>query len=103
MPASTLANANETAFDLSISRFEVRRGQLIWGDQKLPLDFELQDVSADMSYSFFRGRYEGNLLLGKADTAFNGYRPFAWTAEAHFGLDAALSVVRWDRENWTGY
>src|SRR5579862_393015 len=84
----------ERLFDLSISRFEVRRGQLIWGDRRLPLDFELQDVSADMSYSFFRGRYEGNLLLGKADTAFNGYRPFAWTAEAHFGLEKNRVLLR---------
>ena len=52
----------------------------------MPLDFALRDVSADMSYSLFRGRYEGNILLGKADTAFSGYRPFAWTAEAHFSL-----------------
>ena len=25
-----------------------------------------------MSYSLFRRRYEGNILLGKADTAFSG-------------------------------
>jgi translocation and assembly module TamB len=81
-------------FELSISRIEVRRGQLIWGDQRVPLDFELQDVSADMSYSFFRGRYEGNLLLGKADTAFSGYRPFAWTAELHFGLEKNRVLLR---------
>ncbi len=81
-------------FELSISRIEVRRGQLIWGDQRVPLDFELQDVSADMSYSFFRGRYEGNLLLGKANTAFSGYRPFAWTAELHFGLEKNRVLLR---------
>ena len=76
----------EQLFALSISRLEVRRGELIWGDQRMPLDFALRDVSADMSYSLFRGLYEGNILLGKADTAFGGYRPFAWTAEAHFSL-----------------
>jgi translocation and assembly module TamB len=73
-------------FALSISRLEVRRGEVIWGDRKIPLDFSLQDVSADMTYSLFRRRYEGNILLGKADSAFSGYRPFAWTAEAHFSL-----------------
>ncbi len=76
----------EQLFALSISRLEVRRGELIWGDQRMPLDFALRDVSADMSYSLFRRHYEGNILLGKADTAFSGYRPFAWTAEAHFSL-----------------
>ena len=74
-------------FALSIHRFEVRRGELIWGDQRMPLDFAARDISTDLSYSLFHGRYEGNLLLGKVDTAFSGYRPLAWTAEAHFSLN----------------
>jgi translocation and assembly module TamB len=73
-------------FALSISRLDVRRGELIWGDQKMALDFALRDVSADLSYSLFHSRYDGNLLLGKADTAFLDFRPFAWTSEAHFSL-----------------
>ncbi len=84
----------EQLFALSISRLEVRRGEVIWGNQRMPLDFALRDVSADMSYSLFRGRYDGNILLGKADTAFGGYRPFAWTAEAHFSLGKNLVQVR---------
>ena len=84
----------EQLFALSISRFEVRRGELIWGNQRMPLDFALRDVSADMSYSLFRGVYEGNVLLGKADSAFGGYRPFAWTAEAHFTLGRSRIQLR---------
>ena len=37
-----------------------------------------------MSYSLFHGRYDGNILVGKADTAFSSYRPFAWTAGSSF-------------------
>ena len=84
----------ERLFALSISRFEVRHGEMIWGDQRLPLDFAARDVSADMSYSLFRSRYDGNLLLGKADTAFSGYRPVAWTAEAHFSLSKNHVLLR---------
>jgi translocation and assembly module TamB len=84
----------ERLFALSISRLEVRRGELIWGDQRMPLDFAVRDVSADMSYSLFRNRYEGNLLLGKADTAFSGYRPISWTAEAHFSLGKNQILLR---------
>ncbi len=84
----------ERLFALSISRLEVRRGELIWGDQRMPLDFAVRDVSADMSYSLFRSRYEGNLLLGKANTAFDGYRPIAWTAEAHFSLGQNQILLR---------
>ena len=80
----------EELFALSITRMEVRRGEVIWGDRTIPLDFALRDVSADMSYSLFRRRYLGNIVLGKADSSFNGYRPFAWTAEAHFSLSRNL-------------
>jgi translocation and assembly module TamB len=76
----------EQLFALSINRLEVRHGELIWGDQKIPLDFVASSVSADMSYALFRRTYDGNILLGKADTALQNYRPFAWTAEAHFSL-----------------
>ncbi len=76
----------EQLFALSINRLEVRHGELIWGDRKIPLDFTASSVSADMSYGLFRRTYEGNILLGKADTALQNYRPFAWTAEAHFSL-----------------
>ena len=76
----------EQLFALSISRLEVRHGEMLWGDRKLPLDFSASNVSADMSYSLFRRSYDGNLLLGKADTSYKNYRPFAWTAEAHFSL-----------------
>ena len=84
----------ERLFALSTSRLEVRRGELIWGDQRMPLDFAVRDVSADMSYSLFHSRYEGNLLLGKADTVFDGYRPVAWTAEAHFSLGQNQILLR---------
>jgi translocation and assembly module TamB len=85
-PSKTPTQTMEQLFALSISRLEVRRGELIWGDQRMALDFAVRDVSADLGYSLFHRRYEGNILLGKADTAFSGYRPFAWTAEAHFSM-----------------
>ena len=94
LKATSSTKTMERLFALSISRFEVRRGELIWGDQRRPLDFALRDVSADMSYSLFRGVYEGNILLGKADSAFGGYRPFAWTAEAHFTLGRSQLQLR---------
>src|SRR5437899_3659936 len=42
-----------------------------------------------MTYSLLHKKYDGNLLLGKADIDFDGYRPVAWTAEAHFSLAQA--------------
>ena len=76
----------ERLFSFSINRLEVRHGELLWNDQRVPLDFIANDVSADMNYSLLRGHYEGNLLLGKIDTKFQDYRPVAWMMETHFNL-----------------
>jgi len=73
-------------FSLSIGQFEVRRGELLWNDERTPLDFIAHDLSADMNYSLLHRRYAGNLLLGKIDTALQNYRPVAWMAEVHFTL-----------------
>ena len=35
-------------FSLSISRLEVRGGEVLWNDRKIPVDFTVNDVSADM-------------------------------------------------------
>ena len=77
----------EQLFSLSVSQLEVRRGELLWNDQRTPFEFIANDVSADMSYSLLHRQYVGNLLLGKIETTLETYRPVAWMAEAHFTLD----------------
>ncbi|HWX93146.1 MAG TPA: translocation/assembly module TamB domain-containing protein [Terriglobales bacterium] len=89
----------EQLFSLSIRQLEVHRGEFLWNDHQVPFDFNAADVSADMTYSFFRGRYESNLLLGKVDTHFQNYQPFSWMASAHFSLgknDVEVSSLKWN-------
>lgn len=86
-------------FALSISRLEVRHGECLWNDQRYPLDFTVNDVSADMNYSLLRRRYETNLLLGKIVTRIADYRPFAWMTEAHFSFGADSIEVHSLRAN----
>lgn len=81
-------------FDLSIGRLEVRRGDFLLNDQKIPLDFIANDISAEMDYSFLRRSYEGSLLLGKANTTFQQFRPIAWMLEVRFDLSQNLLEVR---------
>jgi translocation and assembly module TamB len=85
--------AIEQLFRLSITRLEVRHGELLWNSQVWPLDFEANDISADMTYSLLRRRYESNLLLGKVVSKYGDFRPLAWMAEAHFELSANNLVV----------
>ena len=77
----------EQLLDISVGRLEVHRGELLWQDRGLPLDFVADDVSANLNYSFLHRRYSGRLEIGKAETQFDGYRPVAWSGQAGFTLD----------------
>ncbi len=77
----------EKLFAFSIGRLEVHRGELLWQDRSLPLDFTADDIAAGMNYSFLHRRYNGRLEVGKAETKFDGYRPVVWAGQAAFALD----------------
>lgn len=74
-------------FAISIGRLEVQRGELLWQDLTLPLDFTSNEISASLNYSFLHRRYSGQLAIGKAETQFDGYRPVAWAGRADFAID----------------
>jgi translocation and assembly module TamB len=89
----------EQLFSMSVRQLEVRRGEFLWNDQRTPFDFNVTGVSADMNYSFLRGRYESSLLLGRVETRFQNYAPLAWMAAAHFNLgknDVEVSSLKWN-------
>ncbi len=79
-------NHVERLFSLSVSELEIRNGEVLWNDQKIPVDFMANDVSANMDYSVLHRRYDGSLLLGRVSTTLDGYRPLSWMAEAHFAV-----------------
>ena len=87
-------NAIEQLFAFSVTRLEVRGGKLIWNDQIIPLDFQAQNISADMNYLFFSRRYEGQVLVGKADGRVRDYRPFAWMAQMQFDLSGQSLQIK---------
>jgi translocation and assembly module TamB len=76
-------------FSTSIDRLEVRRGELLLQDQRLPLEFVSNDVSARLNYSFLHRRYSGDAAIGKAETQFDGYRPVAWAGQSVFSIDSS--------------
>jgi translocation and assembly module TamB len=77
----------EELFAFSVDHLEVNRGELLWQERSLPLDFTADDISAGMSYSFLHQRYTGRLAIGKAETQFDGYRPVGWAGDSAFVLD----------------
>jgi translocation and assembly module TamB len=83
-PVRAKGSALEKLVSLSISHLEVRHGALLWNHHDYALDVAAEDVSVDLNYSLLHLRYEGNLLIGKINTQFDGYRPVAWMTEVHF-------------------
>lgn len=92
-------NAIEKLISLSVNHFELRRGQLLWDDQSIPLDLVARDASLRMDYSFLSRRYDGRLLLGFVDTKLTDCRPFAWMTSLEFTLasnSAVISSLKWN-------
>jgi translocation and assembly module TamB len=79
-------NGVEELFSLSIGELNVHGGELIWDQQRIPLDLVANDVTAGLTYSLLHHHYTGDLKLGKVATQLQNYRPFTWAAETHFVL-----------------
>lgn len=84
----------EQLFALSIDHLSVRRGELVWADRKIPLDFAVHDTNVQMDYSYLHGRYESHFAVGKVDSSFAHFRPVAWMATAEFSLGATFVDVK---------
>ena len=83
----------EQLFALSIDHLSVRRGELVWADSKIPLDFAVHDTNVQMDYAFLRRRYESHFAVGKVDSSFADFRPFAWMATAEFSLGSTFVTL----------
>ncbi len=86
-------NSIERLFSISINHLYVRRGDLLWDDRNIPLDFAVHDSGLQMDYSFLRSRYDCRLLLGRVETKFNDFRPFAWMSSAEFSVGSTFIDV----------
>jgi translocation and assembly module TamB len=84
VPSTSTKNPVEELFSLSIGRLQVRNGELLLDAQAVPFSFAASDVSAQMTYSLFRQRYESHIAVGKADIKYTDLRPFACSGEAAF-------------------
>lgn len=89
----------ERLFALSINRFELHHGQILWDDQTIPVDFAARDASLQMEYSFLHRRYDGHLLIGMVETKLLNCRPFTWMTAVEFSLgsdSAAVPSLKWN-------
>jgi len=94
LPPGSGPSPVEELFALSIDHLSVRNGELLWADQKIPLNFDVRSANVEMDYSFLRGRYDGHLALGKVDTAIQDLRPFSWMTTLDFSLATTFADIK---------
>ena len=85
-PQPHTASNFEQLFAVSIDKLVVERGELLWQDERLPLDFTLNDLSAGLDYSFLHRVYSGRLSVGNAELKVTDFRPFAFEGQTVFTL-----------------
>ena len=85
-PRTQNKNPIQQLFELSIGKLQVAGGEVIYGDERIPLDFTAHDVNAEMNFGVLRRRFHANISVGKSDTVLASYRPFSWSGGARFTL-----------------
>ncbi len=72
----------ERLISLSVSRIEVQRGELLWEERKIPLDFAARDLALLLHFSLLRRQYEAHVVVGSVATRVQQYPTFVWSADA---------------------
>jgi translocation and assembly module TamB len=73
---------------LAVGHTEVNRGELLWEDTTIPVDFVVRDLTVFLNYSLLRRHYEARVIAGSVNTRFKRYPSFVW------GADALLVLAR---------
>ena len=94
IPTAAGPSVTEELFALSIDHLSVHNGEFLWADQKIPLNFDVQNTNVQMDYSFLHRRYDSHLSLGKVDTAIQNLRPFSWMTTIDFSLAPRFIEIR---------
>jgi len=93
-PKQPSAATFDQVFAISIRRLEVKQGELLLQEERIPIEFVSNDVAARLDYSFLHRRYSGDISIGRAETQFAGSRPFAWGAKTDFSIGQDEIQVR---------
>ena len=85
-------------FNLGVERVQIAHGELLWNEQKMPLDLTANDVTARLQYLRAQQQFEGWLSVGKIDGVYGKFRPVAGTADLHLLLarDPEVRDPLWD-------
>ena len=68
-------------FDLAIDRLQVEHGELLWNNQRVPLDFTARSVRATLSHAAPISTYDARIQVGAVDAKYGGFQPLQGRTE----------------------
>ena len=87
------ANAG-TLFELAIGRVRVDRGELLWNEQRLPLDFMARGVMATMSSTGAEKTYDARVQIADLDAKYDGFLPLRGKTDFQLALAAGRADLQ---------
>ena len=69
-------------FDLAVRRFVLRQGEIYYNDLETPLEAELRDFHAQISFDASKARYDGSLAYRQGLVRYGEYNPLEHDLEA---------------------
>jgi translocation and assembly module TamB len=81
-------------FNLAIGHFVVNQGELNYNDRRIPLDAEVHDLNAQISFDSAKTEYAGALGYRDGRVQFGGFNPVQHDLQVRFG--ATPSGVTFD-------
>ena len=81
-------------FEMAIDRLQADRGELLWNDQRLPLDFAARGVRATMSSPGVEKAYDARIQIAAIDAKYDGFPPLRGSTEFQLTLAAGRVELR---------
>ncbi|HYA95776.1 MAG TPA: translocation/assembly module TamB domain-containing protein, partial [Terriglobales bacterium] len=83
-----------TLFELAIGQVRVDRGELLWNEQRLPLDFVARGVMATMSSTGAENTYDARVQIAALDAKYDVFPPLRGKTDFQLALAAGRAELR---------
>ena len=88
-PKSAGGGSSPSIFDLAVGHFVVNQGELNYRDRQIPLDGEVHDLHAEISFESAKTEYDGTLGYRDGRVQVGAFNPVEHGLEVRFGATPA--------------
>ena len=81
-------------FSLAIDHLQVERGELLWNDRRVPLDFTARGLVASMTRHAREDAYQAHIRIGAVQTKYGEFPPLEGRTEALLRLEPGRVELR---------